>query len=321
MTDSTPARGAPVIIKKYDDRFYDTERNTYINLDELGRRVRDDQAFTVVDAKNGEDLTERVLAKINALADATHEMRTLIRAGKLPYDLLDHHWFRGTTKEIGPHEILIGGGCDHFPVDSIKVFDEIPATLAMKDYSRARVTERFQRSKQRAIAKDQAKINAGKKGNDHLEGLTEDYGLDIEIDGIKCRLHDTWLDEGIPHKKIIDAVLKPRSYTNVKGDKNTYQKRLSETEFLSCRFGIHALWGQIRELRASMGYHCGDLEIHFPLIYWGAFNWVEWMKIENMNAMTITTERIFTMAVENIAFLLTTLEANFLERWRTLASG
>src|SRR5262249_32944643 len=158
------------------------------------------------------------------LADVTHEMRTLIRAGKLPYDLLDHHWFRGTTKEIGPHEILIGGGCDHFPLDSIKVFNEIPATIARKDYSRDRVSERFQRSKQRAIEKNEANIAAGKKGNEHLEGLTEDYGLEIEIDGIKCRLHDTWLDEGISHKTIIDAVLKPRSYANVKGEKNAYQK-------------------------------------------------------------------------------------------------
>jgi hypothetical protein len=29
----------------------------------------------------------------------------------------------------------IGQGCDYFPVDFIKVFDAMPATLAKKDYS------------------------------------------------------------------------------------------------------------------------------------------------------------------------------------------
>jgi hypothetical protein len=57
-----------------------------------------------------------------------------------------------------------------------------------------------------------------------LEGLTEDYGLRIQIDGILCRLHDTWLNEAIPHKKIIDAVLKPLGYANVRGEKSRYQK-------------------------------------------------------------------------------------------------
>jgi hypothetical protein len=57
-------------------------------------------------------------------------------------------------------------------------------------------------------------------------------------------------------------------------------------------------------------------ELIFSFVYWGAFNWVEWMKVENMDPMTITTQRIFTMAIENIGFPLTTLEVNCLERWR-----
>ena len=70
-----------------------------------------------------------------------------------------------------------------------------------------------------------------------------------------------------------------------------------------------------------MGYRCGEKEVVFPLIYWGAFNRIEWMNVENMNPMTITTERIFTMAIDNIGFLLTTLEANCLERWRIAVNG
>ena len=322
MTDSTSAAGRdPVVIKKIGDRLVDTSLNTYATLNTLRIYLKQDQKFIVIDERSGDDLTQEVLRRINLQYAMNDYMRTLIREGKLPYDLLDHHWFRGTFTDIGPHGIMLGQGCDHFPVDSIKVFDAIPATLAKKDYSRARVTERFQRSKQRAIEKNQSRLAAEKKGKDHLEGLTEDYGLRIEIDGIACRLHDTWLDEAISHKKIIDAVLKPLGYTNVKGEKNRYQKHLSETEFLTCSFDMHALWGRIRELRASIGYRSREKEEVFPLIYWGAFNWIEWMKLENMNPMTITTERIFTMAIENIGFLLTTLETNCLERWREAMNG
>jgi hypothetical protein len=317
MTDSNFAAGsAPVIIKKNGDRLIDTSLNTFATLNTLSLYLKQNQKFVVIDERSGEDLTRDVLMRINLQADTLDLMRTLVRENRLPHDLLDHHWFRGTVRNIGPHEIVLGQGCDYFPVDSIKVFDAIPATLAKKDYSRARVTERFQRSKQHALEKTQARVAAGKKGNDRLEGLTEDYGLRIEIDGIAYRLHDSWLDEAIPHKKIIDAVLKPLGYANVKGEKNRYQKQVSETEFLTCSFDLHALWGRVRELRASMGYRWGEKQVVFPLIYWGAFNWIEWMKVENMNPMTITTERIFTMAIDNIGFLLTILGS---ELFRALA--
>jgi hypothetical protein len=321
MTDSASAAGqAPVVIKKRGERLVDTKLNTFATLNTLSLYLKQGQKFIVIDERSGEDLTQEVLMRINLQKDMLNCMRTLIREGKLPHDLLDHHWFRGTVKDIGPHEIMLGQGCDYFPVDSIKVFDVIPATLIKKDYSRARVTERFQRSKQNAREKNQARVAAGKKGNDRLEDLTEDCGLSIEIDGIACRLHDTWLDQAIRHKKNIDAVLKPLGYVNAKGEKSRYQKPLSEAEFLTCSFDMHALWGRIREFRVSLGYRRGEKEVGFPLIYWGAFNWVEWMKVENMNPMMITTERIFIMAIENIGFLLANLEANCLERWRNAVS-
>jgi hypothetical protein len=81
------------------------------------------------------------------------------------------------------------------------------------------------------------------------------------------------------------------------------------------------MWGRIRELRVSTGYRRGEKEVIFPLIYWGAFHWIEWMKVENMNPMMITTERIFTMAIENIGFLLTILETNCLAHWRNAVNG
>jgi PHB/PHA accumulation regulator DNA-binding domain len=145
MTDSACSAGlALVVIKKYDERFFDTERNAYITLNELGSRVKQRQDFTVVDAHSGEDRTRQVLAQIAFHEDMAHYMRMIIREGKVPYDLLDHQWFRGPIKEIGPHEIMLGGGCDYFPIDDIKVLNELPPTLAKKDYDVRRVEERFQ---------------------------------------------------------------------------------------------------------------------------------------------------------------------------------
>jgi hypothetical protein len=307
------------VIKKYGSRFYDTGSNAYVTMDDLGRRVRDGQRFTVVDEVGAKDLTQQVLAQINFYKDMMHYMRMLIREGKLPFDLLDHHWFRGTIKDIGPHEILVIGGCEYFPVDDIRVLTELPPTLAKKAYDVRRVEERFQQLRKSMHKKNQAEIAAGKPEMDVEDILKNRPGYPSQIDGITCYLMGTWLEK-FNHKKLIDAVLRPLGYAKSKGEKDRYQKRLSETDFLTCGFDMHAMWGRIRELRAWMGYRRGEKEVIFPLIYWGAFHWIEWMKVENMNPMMITTERIFTMAIENISFLLRTLETNCLDEWRRAVS-
>ncbi len=54
-----------VIIKKYANRrLYNTETSTYITLEELGKLVRENRDFEVVDAKSGTDLTRAVLTQI-----------------------------------------------------------------------------------------------------------------------------------------------------------------------------------------------------------------------------------------------------------------
>ena len=321
MTDSTSPTGlTPVVIKKYDERFFDSERNAYITLSELKSRVKERSQFTVVDARSGEDLTRQVLAQITFHEYMTHYMRMLIREGELPHDLLDHHWFRGTIKELGPHEILLSGGCDYFPVDDIKVLNELPPTLAKKDYDVRRVEQRFQQLSTLMREKNQAAIAAGKPGMDIEDILKNRPGYPGQIDGITCYLMGTWLEK-FNHKKIIDAVLKPLGYAKSKGEKDRYQKRLSETDVLTCGIGVHAMFGRVRELSASAGYRRGGKEVIVPLFYWGAFHWIEWMKLENMNPMMITTERIFSMAIENIGFLLTALETNCLADWRDAVNG
>jgi polyhydroxyalkanoate synthesis repressor PhaR len=53
------------VIKKYPNRrLYDTDTSTYITLAEIKRLVMDNEAFAVVDAKSGEDITRSILLQI-----------------------------------------------------------------------------------------------------------------------------------------------------------------------------------------------------------------------------------------------------------------
>jgi hypothetical protein len=246
--------------------------------------------------------------------DMQHYMRRLIREGRLPHDLLDHHWFRGKIDQIGPHEILTSTA-EYFPIDSLATPEGVPETLAKKEYNPARVTALFDRWKQHLQDSNQKRIAAGKKPNDSDRLTLDTAGTAVYIDGIKCLLLGSWLEAGIKHKKVIDAVLKPLGYARAKGKQDSYQKRISESEVLTCAISVPAMW-RVRNLYASMGYHCGEKEVTFRLLYWGVFHRVTGQHVDNMDAMMITTERIFRMAVENIGFLLATLEKNCLEEWR-----
>jgi len=47
-----------------------------------------------------------------------------------------------------------------------------------------------------------------------------------------------WLEEGFNRSQLINAVLKTLGYAKVKGEKDTYQKRLSGEESLKRVFGL-----------------------------------------------------------------------------------
>lgn len=250
------------------------------------------------------------------LRDETElHMRRLIREGRLPHDLLDQFWFRGRFEQLAPHEIRLSGGAEYFPVDALFTPEGVPETLAQKDYSPARVVELFERGIHHARELNQKRQAAGKTTRD-LDRVTMDRdGLPVEIDGMTCRLLSTFFEPKIEHKKIVDAVVKPLGYAKAKRKKDCYEKRISENESLTCHVGVPAMW-RVRQLYASMGYACGEKRVEFRLLYWGAFHRIEWKNLDNMDAMMITTERIFRMAIENIGFLLTDLEETCLEKWR-----
>lgn len=53
------------IIKKYANRrLYNTGTSSYVTLEDLATMVKDDENFTVQDAKSGEDITHSVLTQI-----------------------------------------------------------------------------------------------------------------------------------------------------------------------------------------------------------------------------------------------------------------
>lgn len=64
-TSPKDSKSSQRVIKKYPNRrLYDTDTSTYITLAEIKRLVMDSEAFAVVDAKTGEDLTRSILLQI-----------------------------------------------------------------------------------------------------------------------------------------------------------------------------------------------------------------------------------------------------------------
>jgi polyhydroxyalkanoate synthesis repressor PhaR len=64
-SSSKDSKTSQRVIKKYPNRrLYDTDTSTYITLAEIKRLVMDSEAFAVVDAKSGEDITRSILLQI-----------------------------------------------------------------------------------------------------------------------------------------------------------------------------------------------------------------------------------------------------------------
>ena len=59
------------LIKKYPNRrLYDTRTSTYITLSDVKKLVLEQESFTVIDAKTGDDLTRSILLQIILEAEA-----------------------------------------------------------------------------------------------------------------------------------------------------------------------------------------------------------------------------------------------------------
>jgi polyhydroxyalkanoate synthesis repressor PhaR len=93
------------LIKRYPNRrLYDTETSQYITLEDLARLVHEGREVRIIDSKNGEDLTRRVLVQVLLLDDQAHKLdclpvdflRTLIKLEERSMMKLFEHYV-GTT--------------------------------------------------------------------------------------------------------------------------------------------------------------------------------------------------------------------------------
>ena len=113
-------------IHKYGNRrLYRTDLSRYVVLSELAQMIRDGQAFVVLDAKSGEDLTATVLAQIildeqrsdPSRGVSVELLRAVVRAKDARISLfLDHHlprlielYLSGLNDMEGELERSIGG--------------------------------------------------------------------------------------------------------------------------------------------------------------------------------------------------------------------
>jgi polyhydroxyalkanoate synthesis repressor PhaR len=94
-----------ILIKRYPNRrLYDTQASQYITLEDLSRLLADGREVQIVDSKDGEDLTRRVLVQVLLLDDQAHKLdclpvdflRTLIRLKDPSMMKLFEHYV-GTT--------------------------------------------------------------------------------------------------------------------------------------------------------------------------------------------------------------------------------
>jgi polyhydroxyalkanoate synthesis regulator protein len=56
---------APIVIKQYDDRLYDTARGRYVTPEDLAIMIRDGERLAVHDARTGQDITRSALTHLN----------------------------------------------------------------------------------------------------------------------------------------------------------------------------------------------------------------------------------------------------------------
>jgi polyhydroxyalkanoate synthesis repressor PhaR len=94
-----------ILIKRYPNRrLYDTQASQYITLEDLAGLLAEGREVQVVDSKDGQDLTRRVLVQVLLLDEQAHKLdclpvdflRTLIRLKDPSMMKLFEHYV-GTT--------------------------------------------------------------------------------------------------------------------------------------------------------------------------------------------------------------------------------
>ena len=95
------------VIKKYGDRrLYDTAERRYVNLEDVGRMIRDGVEVEVVEARSGKDITRVVLTQIIVEASRDQESGPplqLLRQLVMASDRATHEfltWYLNSTLDV-----------------------------------------------------------------------------------------------------------------------------------------------------------------------------------------------------------------------------
>jgi len=60
-----PENSPKVLIKRHDDRLYNTETSTYVSLDDLATILVSGRRLVVLEASTGEDITSDILDRLH----------------------------------------------------------------------------------------------------------------------------------------------------------------------------------------------------------------------------------------------------------------
>ncbi|MCA9560586.1 MAG: hypothetical protein KC583_18690 [Myxococcales bacterium] len=111
QADATPEEPAvpPVLIKRYANRrLYDTGRSAYITLDDLAGDLASGRRVHIVDAKTGDDLTQRTMVQVLLTDQHAHKLdflpeeflRTLIQLEDQSLMRLFAHYLKMTLSSF-----------------------------------------------------------------------------------------------------------------------------------------------------------------------------------------------------------------------------
>ncbi len=166
---------SPKIIKRYANRkLYDTERSSYVTLEDIAVMIKAGEEVQVVDNKSGEDLTSVTLAQIifeaekKKTAMPLNLLRTLIRDGG---DAIGD-FARGQVEKVQSQTQVIRDRAEKLRTDLEERVDRVRSVVA-RDANGAVVAAPKQLISE-LIASSQRAVDATQKTFDDLQKGLED---------------------------------------------------------------------------------------------------------------------------------------------------
>lgn len=258
-------------------------------------------SFTSFEALNTTDPVQAKLEEYQAQVNdrlrapkeaATKAMLALAQEKRLPYDLDSFYFAIPASPPEHRYE-------EHVPYHDIWVPDEVNIPYALKKlgYDRENVRPAF---------------------NQIIEKIPLQSLRKISIEGVTCVVL-AQEREKIDRKKILNNAFKPLGYQTVKqgiGSVGSYefQKPLPEGEGILLSFDFGS-WRQTISARfiyrTNPGPGLGGRNFSIPFVYWTIS-----YSPGHPQEMKITSEKLFTMAFANIAFLAEMLEKEYVPKFR-----